>query len=229
MNWLDIVLLVILALGLYQGLKTGLIGAAILVAGAFIGWALAGQLSDDVGAMFEDSLNSDTLVTVVSYAIIISGSIFVAKTIGKILRPALTALTLGLAGMVDKLGGILLGALMGATVAAIVITGLARFAYNFTIPVPDIDLPANIQGGQAGALTDAAKAAAQDALKDGFEIPQVEDKKEFVEDVLAESTIVPYFLDVKNALPDNAFGLIPSDFRASLEILEEAIDALEAP
>jgi len=110
-----------------------------------------------------------------------------------------------------------------------VITGLARFAYNFTIPVPDIDLPANIQGGQAGALTDAAKAAAQDALKDGFEIPQVEDKKEFVEDVLAESTIVPYFLDVKNALPDNAFGLIPSDFRASLEILEEAIDALEAP
>jgi|TARA_B100001971_G_C18245848_1_gene574179 membrane protein required for colicin V production len=228
-NWLDIVLLVILALGLYQGLKTGLIGAAILVAGAFIGWALAGQLSDDVGAMFEDSLNSDTLVTVVSYAIIISGSIFVAKTIGKILRPALTALTLGLAGMVDKLGGILLGALMGATVAAIVITGLARFAYNFTIPVPDIDLPANIQGGQAGALTDAAKAAAQDALKDGFEIPQVEDKKEFVEDVLAESTIVPYFLDVKNALPDNAFGLIPSDFRASLEILEEAIDALEAP
>ena len=229
MNWLDIVLLVILALGLYQGLKTGLIGAAILVAGAFIGWALAGQLSDDVGAMFEDSLNSDTLVTVVSYAIIISGSIFVAKTIEKILRPALTALTLGLAGMVDKLGGILLGALMGATVAAIVITGLARFAYNFTIPVPDIDLPANIQGGQAGALTDAAKAAAQDALKDGFEIPQVEDKKEFVEDVLAESTIVPYFLDVKNALPDNAFGLIPSDFRASLEILEEAIDALEAP
>ena len=168
MNWLDIVLLVILALGLYQGLKTGLIGAAILVAGAFIGWALAGQLSDDVGAMFEDSLNSDTLVTVVSYAIIISGSIFVAKTIGKILRPALTALTLGLAGMVDKLGGILLGALMGATVAAIVITGLARFAYNFTIPVPDIDLPANIQGGQAGALTDAAKAAAQDALKEGF-------------------------------------------------------------
>ena len=229
MNWLDIVLLVIFALGLYQGLKTGLIGAAILVAGAFIGWALAGQLSDDVGAMFEDSLNSDTLVTVVSYAIIISGSIFVAKTIGKILRPALTALTLGLAGMVDKLGGILLGALMGAAVAAIVITGLARFAYNFTIPVPDIDLPANIQSGQAGALTDAAKAAAQDALKDGFEIPQVEDKKEFVEDVLAESTIVPYFLDVKNALPDNAFGLIPSDFRASLEILEEAIDALEAP
>jgi uncharacterized membrane protein required for colicin V production len=228
-NWLDIVLLVIFALGLYQGLKTGLIGAAILVAGAFIGWALAGQLSDDVGAMFEDSLNSDTLVTVVSYAIIISGSIFVAKTIEKILRPALTALTLGLAGMVDKLGGILLGALMGAAVAAIVITGLARFAYNFTIPVPDIDLPANIQGGQAGALTDAAKAAAQDALKDGFEIPQVEDKKEFVEDVLAESTIVPYFLDVKNALPDNAFGLIPSDFRASLEILEEAIDALEAP
>ena len=226
MNWLDIVLLVVLALGLYQGLKTGLIGAAILVVGAFIGWLLAGQLSDDVGAMFEDSLNSDTLVTVVSYAIIIGGTIFVAKMIGKILKPALTILTLGLAGMVDKLGGIVLGLLMGAVVASMVITGMARFAYNFTLPVPDVDLPAGVQGGaQAQVLADAAK----DALKDKFELPQIEDKKEFVEDALAESTIVPIFLDVKNVLPDDAFGLIPSDFRASLEILEDAIDAQATP
>ncbi|HAL49631.1 MAG: CvpA family protein [SAR202 cluster bacterium] len=226
MNWLDIVLLVVLALGLYQGLKTGLIGAAILVVGAFIGWLLAGQLSDDVGAMFEDSLNSDTLVTVVSYAIIIGGTIFVAKMIGKILKPALTILTLGLAGMVDKLGGIVLGLLMGAVMASMVITGMARFAYNFTLPVPDVDLPAGVQGGaQAQVLADAAK----DALKDKFELPQIEDKKEFVEDALAESTIVPIFLDVKNVLPDDAFGLIPSDFRASLEILEDAIDAQATP
>ena len=226
MNWLDIVLLVVLALGLYQGLKTGLIGAAILVVGAFIGWLLAGQLSDDVGAMFEDSLNSDTLVTVVSYVIIIGGTIFVAKMIGKILKPALTILTLGLAGMVDKLGGIVLGLLMGAVMASMVITGMARFAYNFTLPVPDVDLPAGVQGGaQAQVLADAAK----DALKDKFELPQIEDKKEFVEDALAESTIVPIFLDVKNVLPDDAFGLIPSDFRASLEILEDAIDAQATP
>ena len=226
MNWLDIVLLVVLALGLYQGLKTGLIGAAILVAGAFIGWLLAGQLSDDVGAMFEDSLNTDTLVTVVSYAIIIGGTIFVAKIIGKILKPALTVLTLGLAGMVDKLGGIVLGLLMGAVVAYMLRTGMARFAYNFTLPVPDVDLPAGVQGGaQAQALADAAK----DALKDNFELPQIEDKKEFVEDALAESTIVPIFLDVKNVLPDDAFGMIPTDFRASLELLEEAIDALATP
>ena len=226
MNWLDIVLLVVLALGLYQGLKTGLIGAAILVVGAFIGWLLAGQLSDDVGAMFEDSLNSDTHVTVVSYAIIIGGTIFVAKMIGKILKPALTILTLGLAGMVDKLGGIVLGLLMGAVMASMVITGMARFAYNFTLPVPDVDLPAGVQGGaQAQVLADAAK----DALKDKFELPQIEDKKEFVEDALAESTIVPIFLDVKNVLPDDAFGLIPSDFRASLEILEDAIDAQATP
>ena len=79
MNWLDFVLIAILALGAYQGMKMGLIGAAFIVAGVYIGWLLAGQYSGDVGELFSDSLNNETWVTAISYAIIIIAAVVVAK------------------------------------------------------------------------------------------------------------------------------------------------------
>ena len=77
MNWLDIVILVVIALGAFRGMSVGIIGAAIVAAGGFVGWMLAGQLSDDIGGMFDD-LSNDTLVTTVSYVVIIAAAIGVA-------------------------------------------------------------------------------------------------------------------------------------------------------
>jgi len=87
MNWLDIALIIILVLGLLWGMKTGLIGAIFTAVGILVGWVLAGQVADDIGGLFESSLNSDTLVTVVSYAIIIIASVVIIGFIGKIAKP----------------------------------------------------------------------------------------------------------------------------------------------
>jgi len=220
MNWLDIALIIILVLGLLWGMKTGLIGAIFTAVGILVGWVLAGQMADDIGGLFESSLSSDTLVTVVSYAIIIIASVVIIGFIGKIAKPILTTATLGMSGMVDKLGGLALGLVIGLAIAGVCITGMARFAYNFTIQTPGLEAVApgitgTAIGGQAAALGDVS-------------LPIVDDKKQAVEDSLTESTIVPIFMDIQGALPADALGFIPADFALALDILQAEINALEA-
>lgn len=228
MNWLDIALIVTLVLGLLWGMKAGLIGATFTAVGILVGWVLAGQMAGDIGGLFESSLNSDTLVTVVSYAIIIIASVVIIGFIGKIAKPILTTATLGMSGMVDKLGGLALGLVIALAIAGVFITGMARFAYNFTIQTPGVEAVApGITGTAIGGQAAAATGALTDALGD-VSLPIVADKKQAVEDSLTESTIVPIFMDIQGALPADALGFIPADFAVALDILQAEINALEA-
>ena len=228
MNWLDIALIVTLVLGLLWGMKAGLIGATFTAVGILVGWVLAGQMAGDIGGLFESSLNSDTLVTVVSYAIIIIASVVIIGFIGKIAKPILTTATLGMSGMVDKLGGLALGLVIGLAIAGVFITGMARFAYNFTIQTPGVEAVApGITGTAIGGQAAAATGSLTDAIGD-VSLPIVDDKKQTVEDSLTESTIVPIFMDIQGALPADALGFIPADFALALDILQAEINALEA-
>ena len=200
MNWLDIVIIVILLGSVFQSMRMGLIGAAITALGIIIGWQLAGQFSDDLGALFDDSLSSDTWVTVISYVIIMGLSIVVAGIVAKIVRPILSIGTLGLSSMVDRLGGVALGLVVGVILSGTLIVAMARFAYNFDIP----------EEGIAGAVAQR--------------VPDPEGTRQSVEDALVGSGIVSAFVNVADALPGDTFGFIPSDFKASLDILEEQID-----
>ena len=208
MNWLDITLIVILVLGLLWGLKTGLISAIFTAVGILVGWIVAGQLADDIGGIFESSPNSDTVVTIVSYAVIIVASVVIIGFIGKMLKPIIVIGTLGAAGMADKLGGLAMGLIIGLAIAGVFITGMARFAYNFTIPTPDIEVP--------GVSVTAAEGVAK------------LDRKQAIEDALTASTIVPIFMSIRGALPGNALGFIPADFAAALDILQAKLDAMDA-
>ena len=71
MNWLDIVIIVVLVGAALFGLEYGLIRAGFNAIGMVVGSLLAGQWSDDVGGLFSDSISNDTVVTVLSYGIII--------------------------------------------------------------------------------------------------------------------------------------------------------------
>ena len=185
-------------------------------------------MAGDIGGLFESSLNSDTLVTVVSYAIIIIASVVIIGFIGKIAKPILTTATLGMSGMVDKLGGLALGLVIALAIAGVFITGMARFAYNFTIQTPGVEAVApGITGTAIGGQAAAATGALTDALGD-VSLPIVADKKQAVEDSLTESTIVPIFMDIQGALPADALGFIPADFAVALDILQAEINALEA-
>ena len=202
MNWLDIVLLVLFGLAAFQGLKLGLFGTGVTALGALIGWQLAGQLSDDVGRLFGDSLSNQTVVTVISYAIVVGLTIAAVNFIWKIAKPLL--IMIPVLPIFDKLGGVALGLLVGVALCGMVIILLARFAYDFEVPEE------GVAGGIAGR------------------VPNVENTRSSVEDALTDSSFVPVFIDVTDSIPGGAFGFVPPAFRASFDILDQRIEEKEA-
>ena len=197
MNWLDIIILIVLIGSAVFGMRTGIITALIMTIGGFVGWLIAGQLADDLGSTFSDSVSSDTLVTVVSYIIIISAGLMVGSWIAKIVRPILSVATLGISSLIDSLGGITLGLLIGIVISSSIIIFSARFAYDFE----------NIDNDTVTSIADQI---------------DVKTVRLGLQNRLVDSTSVDIFLGTIHKLPANSLGFIPSDFQISKELLEDA-------
>ena len=209
MNWLDFVLIAILIIAVLFGVRVGLMRTAFNAVGVYIGWLLAGQYSDDIGNIFTESLSIDTLVTVISYGIIILVALATSNFVAKITRPLLTGFTLGLSSMVDRLGGLALGLLMGIAIVGAVIIGLSRLTYDFDTDVVMGVIPSEV---------------AENVVQVQAQLGRVEDVREQLEAGLTESQIVPIFIDITDAIPANALGFVPDDFKVVLDFLELSID-----
>ena len=208
MNWFDFVLLAILIVGLLYGMKTGLIKAAFVAVGGYAGWLLAGQFGGRVGSLFDSSLGNETLVSVISYAIIIVGALIVASIAAKIVKPLLTVFTLGMSSMVDKLGGLVLGLLIGVSIAGALVIGAARLTYDFDTSI----------------LTDRVPDQASNVEEIEKFLAKPEEVRETLQTALSESQLVPTFISVVDSLPGDALGFIPADFMEALDILKSEID-----
>ena len=218
MNWFDFVIISVVVVVTLVGMKVKLLGAAFTTAGIFAGWILAGHLSDDVGEIVAnragDSLTADTWITVISYTIIIILALIASGLVWKIVRPLLTVATLGLSGMLDKLGGLALGLVVGLALSGALITVSARLAYDFERFVPE----EAIAGSLENLIPDVADKLAS-----------VEETRERVEDALVDSALVEVFIDITDAIPGDALGFVPSDFKGALDILELEIKRQDAP
>jgi len=119
MSWLDIVLIVILAVATVFGLKTGLIKAVLSLAGMIIGVTLAGNYYVVLSERLT-FISHEGTARVVAFAIILIAIMILASVIAKFLKQ-LTSLVL--LGWVNRLGGavfglIMAGILCGAAIAA---------------------------------------------------------------------------------------------------------------
>ena len=72
MNWLDIVIIVIIGVSAFMGLKIGLLRAGLIALAIFVCSILGGQFGDDIGRLFGGIELDRAVATVISYAIIIS-------------------------------------------------------------------------------------------------------------------------------------------------------------
>ena len=108
--------------------------ALINASSLFVGWLLAGTLSQILGDALSDSIASDTIVTIIAYVSVIVAAWIVGRSLWKLLRPILGVATLGLMNALDRLGGVALGLLMGLIICSACITGLSRLAYNLVLP-----------------------------------------------------------------------------------------------
>ena len=192
MNWLDIVILIIVGLSAYMGLKIGVIRAALTALGIFVGSILGGQLSDDIGGWFSGIDSDSALATVISYAMIISVCLIAAAIASVILRKVAYVLFMGWA---DKLAGVALGLAAGAVISAAVITGMANLTYG-----------SEVGDEIAGKILDSRL--------------DTEQAKKRLEDGLTQSTLVGVFVDVVDIVPASTLWFVPSNFKSSLDVLD---------
>lgn len=193
MNWLDLVLILLVALAAAAGVWTGVIRAAFGTLGVLLGVLIAGQASDDLGGLYASYIASATLANVIAYGLIILVSLIVARLLTILVCNILEALFMG---WIDRLAGLAIGLVAGAAISWAVIAGLAEMTYDSDL----ID-----RGMTAGGLEERAN---------------VLEVKESLERGLMDSALVGVFLGIADYLPADALGFVPSNLKAALETLE---------
>ena len=121
MNWFDIVLIVVLALATFLGLRRGLISTVLPLVGLIIGIVLAGHYHGTVG----EWLPGDSVYAGWGgYAIILVAVLIAAVILATILRRFIRLILLG---WIDRLGGAILGLAFGSLLCAAALAACVKF------------------------------------------------------------------------------------------------------
>lgn len=202
MNWIDFILIGISLTSFIIGWRTGLLGAIFNTLGIIFGIILAGRFSDDIADLITGISKSDTVATVISYAVIIVGTFLVAQFIKGYVKKVLSIFFMG---WIDSAGGIALGILAGSIVCGAILMTLARFS------------------------TDVTTVSNGDSLTTLLIESQRSGLQESIHNSLLESTLVPIYVDVVLALPENALDVVPAEFRLVMEALDNDINKMDNP
>ncbi len=123
MNGLDIVIIVLLVIPVFLGLKVGLIKAALSLAGVIVGVILAGQyheaLADKISFIAQANV-----ANIIAFAIILIVVMIAATVLATLLKWAVSAVLLG---WVNRLGGAIFGLLLGAIFCGALLTIWIKF------------------------------------------------------------------------------------------------------
>jgi membrane protein required for colicin V production len=132
MNWLDIVILIILAVSTLVGLKTGVVKAVLSVIGVILGVILAGRYYNALAGSLT-FITQPSLAKIAAFAIILIAVMVVATLISWVVKWAISALMLG---WVNHLGGAVFGFILGAIFCGAILTMWAKFS-GISTPVRD--------------------------------------------------------------------------------------------
>jgi len=110
MSWLDLVIVVVLAIAAFLGLRIGIIKAVLSLAGVIVGVVLAGRYYTPLADVLPFFSETSTAAKIVAFAIILIGVMVVAAVAARFLKWAASAIMLG---WVNHLGGAVLGLVLG--------------------------------------------------------------------------------------------------------------------
>ena len=123
MNWLDIVILVVVAISTFLGLLVGLIGAALSLAGIIIGVILAGRYYVPFSQLLS-FIPGEGVAEVIAFAIILVGVMAIAFLLTVLLKWAFSLVKLG---WVNHIGGAVFGLVLGAIFCGALLAIWAKF------------------------------------------------------------------------------------------------------
>lgn len=124
MNWLDIVLIVMLFIPTFMGLRKGLIKTALSFTGLIIGIVLAGRFHGSLSGIFGFT-NNESVANVLAFVLILAVVYIIALLLAKLLRFIAKSL---LIGWVDNLGGAIFGLLSGFLLLGAILAVIVKFA-----------------------------------------------------------------------------------------------------
>lgn len=109
MNWVDIVIIVAVAISTFLGLRMGIIKAVLSLAGVIVGVILAGRYYIPLSEQLS-FVPGEKVAEIVAFAIILIGVMVIAVVLASLLRWAASVVMLG---WVNHLGGAVFGLVLG--------------------------------------------------------------------------------------------------------------------
>ena len=110
MNWLDIVIIVVIAVFTFLGLRTGLIKAVLSLVGLIVGIVLAGRYYVPLSEQLS-FISQANVAKVVAFIIILVGVMIIARVLASVLGKLISIVMLG---WVNRVGGAVFGLVLGA-------------------------------------------------------------------------------------------------------------------
>lgn len=123
MNWLDIVILVVIAIPTFICLKAGIIKAVLSLVGLIVGILLAGSYYPALAGQLT-FISQSNLANIAAFAIILIGIMLVTAIIASLLKWIISAIMLG---WVNRIGGAVFGFLLGAILCGALLAIWVKF------------------------------------------------------------------------------------------------------
>lgn len=127
MSFIDIIILLMLFFGLWQGFQAGLLRSVVSLFGWLVALVLATYFAKPFAYLFDGIVSSPILTVVLAFIAIAFGVIVALQVILWIMRKTLHGLKLG---PLDKLGGALFGVAKNLLVVLVMISLFAPLLHN---------------------------------------------------------------------------------------------------
>jgi len=122
MNWLDIIIIVLIAIPTLIGLRIGIIKAALSLAGVIVGVILAGRFYVALSEQLT-FIPQENLAKIAAFAIILIIVMLVAGILASVLKWLASIVMLG---WVNRLGGAVFGLVLGAIFCGVLLAIWAK-------------------------------------------------------------------------------------------------------
>ncbi|MEE8471195.1 MAG: CvpA family protein [Dehalococcoidia bacterium] len=127
MNWLDVIVIIVLAIPALIGFNRGLIKTILPLGGIMLGIFLAGNFYDSVADLLSFWLESPSQAKIVGFIIIFVVVMAAVLVVASVLSSFMRLLLLG---WVDKLGGLIFGLAIGGLVSGALLALITRFQFG---------------------------------------------------------------------------------------------------
>ena len=123
MNWLDIVIIVLIAVPTLIGLRTGIIKAVLSLAGVIVGVILAGKYHEVLAEQLT-FITQDNIASIVAFALILLGVMIIASVLAALIKFAVSVVLLGWG---NNIGGAVFGFVLGTIFCGALLATWVKF------------------------------------------------------------------------------------------------------